>query len=162
MATIPRNRARPVLWALVLSHLFLLGFAHVQSTSAPILKCSCESFSTALNNLNNGSASVCACSCGKVISIPATFTTVFTIYDTITSGDLTLTSELNTLSSASQVDPSSTTTLDIIVSTISNTLSYWSHWFPRLNATVSSVVNYSPEPYNYALWGLLDQSCYGD
>ncbi|GJC87912.1 hypothetical protein ColLi_10750 [Colletotrichum liriopes] len=138
MATIRRNRARPVLWTLVLSHLFLLGFAHVQSTSAPVLECSCESFSTALNNLNNGYASVCACSCGKVISIPATFTTVFTIYDPITSGDLMLTSELNTLSSASQVGPSSTTTLDTIVSTISNTVSYWSHWFPHLDVTVSS------------------------
>ncbi|WQF86394.1 hypothetical protein CDEST_11408 [Colletotrichum destructivum] len=84
MATV-RHRARAVLWALLLFQLFLLGYTQAQLTSASRLECSCENFSTASTLLSNGLSSVCPCSCARVTMIPVTYTTVFTIYDPITS-----------------------------------------------------------------------------
>ncbi|KAJ0165185.1 hypothetical protein CTA2_12079 [Colletotrichum tanaceti] len=88
MATV-RHRAQAVLWALLLSQLFLLAFTQAQSASASSLECSCENFNAAstLLGLGNGLSlsSVCPCSCVKVTVVPVTYTTVFTIYDPITS-----------------------------------------------------------------------------
>ncbi|KAK1988134.1 hypothetical protein LZ30DRAFT_578726, partial [Colletotrichum cereale] len=80
--------------------------------------------SAAPNILNNGSTSICPCSYGKVTLIPATFTTVFTIYDPVTSEGLVSASGLTTLPSATRIGASNTATLGSVASTISNSVSY--------------------------------------
>ncbi|WYZ35788.1 hypothetical protein EsH8_X_000435 [Colletotrichum jinshuiense] len=87
MATIWRGQAQGVLWALLLFQLIAQIFAQQSTFSSVVLECSCDNANTAMNILSNGTASVCPCACGKTTLVPTTFTTVFTIYDTITSSE---------------------------------------------------------------------------
>ncbi|KDN61088.1 hypothetical protein CSUB01_07041 [Colletotrichum sublineola] len=112
------------------------GNLGAQLTSKSVPECSCESFSTAPHIFHNESTPICPCSYGKVTLVPATFTTVFTIYDPIISESLASTSELTTLSNASHTGTSNTVTLDSIVSTIASSVSI--SWFHHPNATISS------------------------
>ncbi|KAK2000757.1 hypothetical protein LX36DRAFT_689250 [Colletotrichum falcatum] len=106
MAIVRRGRIQPVLWAMLLCHLFLLGFS--------LSECSCEILSATPNIFNNGSSSSCPCSQGKVTLIPVTFTTVFTIYDPVSSESLVSTPGLFSPPSASHTGASQTITLGSI------------------------------------------------